>query len=79
MRKAVLQIVLLSIILFIWTEAVPAGDAGFRGKIAFLRSGETWVADQDGGKARRVTDSMPCMTYDSSVKVRPWEFGSSPM
>ena len=26
-----------------------------------------------------VPDSMPCMTYDSSVKVRPWEFGSSPM
>jgi hypothetical protein len=24
-------------------------------------------------------DSMPCMTYDLSVKVRPWEFGSSPM
>ena len=22
---------------------------------------------------------MPCKTYDLSVKVRPWEFGSSPM
>jgi hypothetical protein len=21
---------------------------------------------------------MPCKTYDLSVKVRPWEFGSSP-
>jgi hypothetical protein len=21
---------------------------------------------------------MPCMTYDLLVKVRPWEFGSSP-
>jgi hypothetical protein len=26
-----------------------------------------------------VPDGMPCMTYDLSVKVRPWEFGSSPM
>jgi hypothetical protein len=22
---------------------------------------------------------MPCTTHDLSVKVRPWEFGSSPM
>jgi Tol biopolymer transport system component len=94
MRKAVLQIVLLSIILFIWTEAVPAGDAGFRGKIAFLRSGETWVADQDGGKARRVTDtggkvedflfspSLKHMAYSRRIKTveEPglWEKGKEP-
>ena len=23
-------------------------------------------------------DRMPCMPYDLSVRVRPWEFGSSP-
>ena len=26
----------------------------------------------------KVPDRMPCRTYDLSVKVRPWEFGSSP-
>jgi len=31
------------------------------------------------GLLHEVPDSMPCMTYDLSVKVRPWEFGSSPM
>ena len=32
-----------------------------------------------GAIALKVPGSMPCMTYGSSVKVRPWEFGRAPM
>jgi hypothetical protein len=27
----------------------------------------------------KLPDSMPCMTYDSPVKIQPWEFGRSPL
>ncbi len=57
MQKMAIQIVLLSFLIFLPAGALSAGDAGFGGKIAFLRSGEIWVADQDGGNIRRVTDT----------------------
>ncbi len=42
MQKTTIQIVLLCILVVLSTGAVLAGDAGFRRKIAFLRSGEIW-------------------------------------
>ncbi|MDH4264748.1 MAG: hypothetical protein OEW45_03830 [Deltaproteobacteria bacterium] len=57
MKKTVIQIVLLSLLIFLLPGAVPAADARFGGKIAFLRSGENWLADQNGRNIRRVTDT----------------------
>ena len=57
MQKTTIQIVLLCSLIFLVTSAVPAGDAGFGGKIAFLRSGEIWVVDQDRKNIKRVTDT----------------------
>ena len=37
------------------------------------------ISSRDRNREAKVPDSMPCMTYGLSVKVRPWEFGSSPM
>jgi WD40 repeat protein len=57
MKKAVIQIFLLSFLIFLPPGADPAEDMRFGDKIAFLRSGEIWVADQGGGNIRRVTDT----------------------
>jgi hypothetical protein len=53
MQKTTIPLLLFSIFIFLPTDAGSAGDAGFGGKIAFLRSGESWVADQAGGNIKR--------------------------
>lgn len=57
MRKKIIQLIFLSLPLFLPASEAPAGDAGFRDRIAFLRSGEVWSADRDGANIRRVTDT----------------------
>ena len=94
MQKTAIQMVLLSFLIFLLAGAVPAGDARFGGKIAFLRSGEIWLADQDGGNIRRVTDtggkvedflfspSLSYVAYSKRIKTveEPglWEKGEKP-
>jgi dipeptidyl aminopeptidase/acylaminoacyl peptidase len=56
-KRRFLRIVLLSSLIFLPRSARRAEKAVFEGRIAFLRDGEIWVADQDGGNASRVTDT----------------------
>lgn len=57
MSATIMQIVLLSSLVFLPVVEIPAGEAGFGGRVAFLRSGEIWLANQDGGNIRRITDT----------------------
>jgi hypothetical protein len=93
-KKTTIQIVLLCNLIFLLASTVPAGDAGFGGKIAFLRSGEIWIVDQDGGNIRRVTNaggkvedflfspSIKYVAYSKRIKTveEPglWEKGEKP-
>ena len=58
---------------------------GGKGKFALFGSAHHFsnileIPEMHTSKSRKaeLPDSMPCMTNDSSAKVRPWEFGSSP-
>ena len=57
MQKAAIQIGFLCSLIFFAASTVPAGDWGFGGKIAFLRNGEVWIFDQNGGDIKRITDT----------------------
>ncbi|MBP1719437.1 MAG: Tol-Pal system beta propeller repeat protein TolB [Deltaproteobacteria bacterium] len=52
-----MKIVLLWAFIFLSAGAIQAGNEEFGGKIAFLRSGEVWVADPEGRNSRRITDT----------------------
>jgi Tol biopolymer transport system component len=93
-QKSTMQIALLCIFISFSSGVVPASDDGFGGKIAFLRDGEIWLADQDGGNIRRVTDtggkvedflfspSLIYVAYSKRIKTveEPglWEKGEQP-
>ena len=94
MWTTIIQIVLLSIFIFLPAVEIPAGDEGFGGKMAFLRSGEIWLANQDGGNIRRITGtggkvedflfspSLHYVAYSKRMKTveEPglWEKGEKP-
>ena len=75
MWTTIIQIVLLSIFIFLPAVEIPAGDEGFGGKMAFLRSGEIWLANQDGGNVRRITDTsgkVEDFLFSPSLHYLPW-------
>jgi len=96
MGKTAIQIVILCSLIFIFLPAIAASpdEAGFGGKIAFLRGGEIWIVDQEGKNIRRVTDtggkvedflfapSLKYLAYSRRIKTveEPglWERGEEP-
>jgi len=94
MQRTTIRIILLSILIFLPAGEIPAGDTGFGDKVAFLRSREIWLVDQDGGNVRRVTDtggkvkdflfspSLSYVAYSKRIKTvdEPglWEKGEKP-
>ena len=65
---------------------VEVSEAGIRFRYYYFPAGTKFVRfSESGGQVLQSNiccnarpDRMPCITYDLLVKVRPWEFGSSP-
>ena len=93
-KKKTLQIFLLCSLIFPLMGAVPGWGAGFGDKVAFLKNGEIWVVDLDGGNIRRITDTggkiedflfspfLRYLAYSKRIKTveEPglWEKGEKP-